>query len=972
MNDIPFIQVTGIREIHKPKFCSSVSNSKIFKRLMLFLLFLEVIFTITMSNFKAEKHRTSNIFKEIHIFFTFAFFIEFVINFMASPSKYFKKPRNYADFIAVVLSFISIYYENYTNLHQVENMKSENLLFIRKQYHLLTKNESIQILKSAKNKENMTDRFYSWSSFMKQRQKMMKSPVLQLISFCSEKFSIFFSSICAPKNSPINILDVLKAIRLTRVFYLNKYLEAEFKSFIKVTSSSFPILLIFSVFTVFFGFIGNYLYEEGTPSLFGNMFISVFTVFGVSTKDMWVTNTKLINKGIQKMKYIEKLKVSDQIINQTVIPQNLNQKIHPTFVDKGVSMQNYFFKAETDEVDVVQKKFNEKDQINIEKSFKSNQASDQLDNNANDDQNHGQNNNIEKVDDKTVNGEIEDDDDLETETNSTEGDDSHYEGQNPLNELLHENRRRYRAKTIIHHSHEYKLAKKARKPSYSVWFTVSIVTVLGTILSTFIVSQVTDTFSSGTDNLERSEKRKSIHRVLKILRKYKSSLVLNAPIDPASSSSLLNTDPEVYLSDKQFDEMINILTYLKKSKEQLKEFIESNQILIYNKKESRYNYNYVYEYYDQDYFAFASSSSEEYKKEVLKRRRLIEELEIMLQYYLELSQNAFAEEVIRRHRKGLVHSRDITRKCAHKSKRRSQRDITSGSTFNIRKAAQNLNMMNKRTRSTNDMHNKSAFGNMMNINYDESNVNQNNASLYDIEKYKNDQQNKNLTTNNVDFKIDTETKDKENTENDNSNTRTQANPPINNNNSANTSKYDNENASINKNKNTSVNKNNITSVNDNENALMNDNAATPDYNIKNDDGSAIALNVDDSNSSFPVVSNINIDGSKPIIESSRSEIKEYSVEDYSDAYDDGQFIEDSETSESYRPTEFECFGAAEDVNASEVDQFPPPPSSKKTTVFNPQFIKSMKIILKHFINDMERCIELQSALIGRLSELSHE
>ena len=99
--------------------------------------------------------------------------------------------------------------------------------------------------------------------------------------------------------------------------------------------------------------------------------------------------------------------------------------------------------------------------------------------------------------------------------------------------------------------------------------------------------------------------------------------------------------------------------------------------------------------------------------------------------------------------------------------------------------------------------------------------------------------------------------------------------------------------------------------------------------------------------------------------------EDISVEDYSEAYDDSSDYSD-EKSEPVIFNEFECFGPAINVTVNDVERLPPPPNTKKTVIFNPQFVRAMKIILKHLINDMERYIELQSALIARLSELSNE
>ena len=362
--------------------------------------------------------------------------------------------------------------------------------------------------------------------------------------------------------------------------------------------------------------------------------------------------------------------------------------------------------------------------------------------------------------------------------------------------------------------------------------------------------------------------------------------------------------------------MINILSYLKKSKEHLKDFIKENKISVENYKPPQYNYNYDLEYYNQEYYEF--DSEDNLKKEVLKRRRIIEELEIMLQFYLDQSQKAFKVEVREKHKTALAHIDDneSAESCTNIEMLQNNIEAESdklSSSENLNKSSETLNCSNKNEQeikesSENEIENLDK-NSIININDDSNQIGDEN--------------------------------DNENSTNDKNSTNKESKTNDNNENS-------NSNISINSNDNDNVSNNGSNINNDGKN----DNSNNNKYNL--------VLAPDSTNKITANQSGL----------SSTSKLNEDENKEKVDINEDSSYNE--EASDVPGQEEFECFGAARNVTLRDVEHFPPPPSTKKTVMFNPQFVRAMKIILRHLINDMERLIELQSALIARLSELSNE
>ncbi|KAK8850048.1 hypothetical protein M9Y10_018159 [Tritrichomonas musculus] len=1072
MTNIPVIHGYDIQEFKTSNIFKIISNSNIFKNLMIVLLFAEMIFTIIMLDYKAENHRTSNALKQIHIFFTFAFLVEFIINFLGRSSKYFTKAKNYVDFMALIFSLISIYYESFANLQNPNIQRKQVTLYNRNHYHF----ENRKVITSIKYRKN------NRTAFTRRKKKIMKSPIVTFFNFLSKKMLL----ICTPRNSPFNIFDVLQSIRIIRLFYLNKYLKSEFKSFIKVTVSAFPIIFIFAIITLLFAFIGNYIYGKSTPSLFGNIFTSIFTVFGVSTMDAWTDVTRKINKGFVKrqskaefekigivtdeylsmkngqnlpvLKYdnffVEKYvhgglntvriyqmnfskinkkeenkpandddggsisnKVKNETTDKSVNDKSVNDKSvndksvndksvnDKSMNDKSVNDKSMNDKSVNDksvnDKSVNDKSMNDKsvnDKSVNDKSVNDKSVNDKSvnDKSVNDKSMNDKSVNDKSVNDKSVNDDkpIKNDKPVNFSDTSTNGCNKSVNNGSNLIKMQIENNKKYKSKMIIHNRQEISAAKKRADSSYSVWFTVSIVTVLSTILSAFVISTVTDTFTSGTEALERKEKRKAIHKVMKLLKKYKHQYYLPYAID----RSKIESNPENSLSNDRFNEMIRILTYLKKSKDSLHAFIADNKIYTVNKKKMQmsYSYNYSLEFYGHDYYEF--DEDDELEREISKRRRLIEELEIMMQYYLELAQNAFADEVLKRKKYKRERSNSINDdlvqtmpSISNDMDIYSPRNCKDGASENIKlddsgilninkdenESSNRISLINSEVTHSGKLNNNSEAGsNLLKTEAnkaEELHANDNEASdsgllNHDANKSEHNDDvsssgvihtNDNETNNsNVSSSLVINTNDNE-TNNSNVSSSVVINTEVI---SANDDDADDSGV-----------QNSKKDFSEDEKGVISGNIKLAE--VSSNEYNASEISLDKSNSCLnPKLSESTVNKSDTSKESPRlfnsqeiCEIEDISVNEYGDY--SSSCLESDEPIQSSNE-EFECFGAAATVKESDVDNFLQPPSSMKTVIFNEQFIKSMKTVLKHLIDDMERCIELQSAIIARLSELS--
>lgn len=859
-NAIPFTHVNGIKVFKNKKFLSTVSNSIYFQGLMLIILAMEIYTTIKMCNFKVENGRSSHRFRIANIFFSSAFFVEFIFNFGANPKQYFKNLRNIADFIALFFSILSIYFENSTDISNHRN-------FMFRQHFLLNHSISPKI--------NLSENIYVQSWSLKRNLRKYQSHIMSFLQILSTDLT----SICTSTTNPFIIFEAFISFRLIRIFYLNKSTKSFFKSILKATIHSFPSIFLFFIVMVVFAFVGFFLYSETCESLFGNIFISIITIFDISTKDSWPDTQKAI------VNYHED---EHQIHNHIEYPK---------------SNLAYSYLPDADEID-------ENDVYrNIEAMHNS-------------------------------------------QTNQNE---SNHDDEN--------------------------------ESDYSIWFSITIVTVLGTILSTFVVAHITDEVADAAESDEKKAKKKAILKVRNLLRRYTNNRIswkdLNYPFkNPNQTSQELETS----LTNQKFKEIAELLTDLKKAKEKYQESLKYNKYRHHQKLGVNYNYNHVYEYYN----SVDDLNGLDDAKELGKQRREIEQLEVDLQYNLEEMQTAFSNLVKNKHNHIIENAKK------EKRKQRARKRFPTVADRQAKKA--NLNSIVGLDIKTNDK----SFGKLVEEKDEDDehvdfNIKPNKSNLSDSILNVTEPKVKNvrLKPGNILYHSNEKLPKIENRSHSKSSKKVhfQIGPQA----------TESDNNSILLNDDSHIEPKESSPL-VHENSLL-----IPEENLIPKDGSSFIsdnssdLHTDDQKIRFsPLVNHFYaIQQEDPIIQTPQVDLKSFSTNNNSstsnsdanqiDSAQNYDLITFSNASTSYKtqesysvdqeedeeepdvilPNTFECFGEASRIDEGELDELPQL-SPQRTILTNPRFIKAMKLSLKCLILDLEKRIELQSALITRISQLIEE